>query len=73
MDLSEIQRAIEGLPAEEQASLAVWLSHRNRLQWDLELEQDFSSGGAGMDLLDRVRTQVDRGESRPMSSGRERR
>ena len=55
MNLTEIQHAIEALPAEEQASLAVWLSERDRLQWDLDLEQDFSPGGAGMALLDRVR------------------
>ncbi|MCX6626449.1 MAG: hypothetical protein NTW28_02290 [Candidatus Solibacter sp.] len=73
MDISEIQHAIEALPAEQQASLAVWLSERERLQWDIELEQDFSSGGAGMALLDRVRAQVGRGESTPMAENRHRR
>ena len=47
MDLTEIQNAIEALPAEQQASLAVWLFERDRLQWDLELERDFSPGGGG--------------------------
>jgi hypothetical protein len=69
MDLTEIQHAIEALPAEQQASLTVWLSERDRLQWDLELEQDFSPGGAGTALLDRVRAQVGRGESKPMAEG----
>jgi hypothetical protein len=55
MNLTEIQHAIEALPAEQQASLADWLSERDRRQWNLELEQDFSPGGAGMALLDRVR------------------
>jgi len=73
MNLPEIQHAIKALPAEEQASLAVWLSERDRLQWDLELEQDFSPGGAGMALLARVRAQVGRGESKPLSEGRPRR
>ena len=73
MNLTEIQHAIEALPAEQQSSLAVWLSERDRLKWDLELEQDFSPGGAGMALLDRVRAQVGRGASKPMSQGRERR
>ena len=73
MNLTEIQHAIEGLPEEQQASLAVWLSERDRLQWDLELERDFSPGGAGMALLDGVRAQVGRGASKPMSQGRERR
>jgi len=73
MNLTEIQHAIEELPAEQQTSLAVWISERDRLQRDLELEQDFSPGGAGMALLDRVRAQVDRGESKPMAEGRLRR
>jgi hypothetical protein len=73
MGLTEIQHAIEALPAEQQASLAVWLSERDRHRWDLELEQDFSPGGAGMALLDRVKAQVDRGESKPMAEGRRQR
>jgi hypothetical protein len=73
MSLAEIQRAIEALAAEEQASLAVWLSERDGRRWDLELERDFSPGGAGMALLDRVPEQVGRGESKPVSEGRQRR
>lgn len=67
------QRAINALPAEQQARLAAWLAERDRRQWDLEVEQDFSSRGAGMSLLDHVRARVDRGESKPMAEGRERR
>ena len=70
MNLTEIQHAIEALPAEQQASLVAWLSQRDRRQWDLELERDFSPGGAGMALLDRVRAQVGRGESKPLAEGR---
>jgi hypothetical protein len=73
MNLTEIQHAIEALPAEQQASLIAWLSQRDRRQWDFELEQDFSPGGAGMALLDRVRAQVGRGESQPLAEGRPRR
>jgi hypothetical protein len=73
MSLIELQQAIEALPAEQQASLAAWLAERDRRQWDFEVEQDFSSGGAGMSLLDHVRAQVDLGESKPMAERRERR
>jgi hypothetical protein len=72
MDLTEIRQAIEELSADQQASLAAWLSERDRIQWDLELEQDFSPGGAGMSLLQRVRSQVDRGESKPIAESRQR-
>jgi hypothetical protein len=73
MDLAQIQHAIEALPAEQQASLAAWLSERDRLQWDAEIEQDFSPGGAGMELLEHVRAQVQLGHSQPMSEGQPRR
>jgi hypothetical protein len=73
MSLNEIQQAIENLPAEQQASLVAWLSERDRRQWDLDLAQDFSPGGAGMPVLDRVRAQVAGGGSKPMSQDRRRR
>jgi hypothetical protein len=73
MNLAEIQRAIDALPPKQQASLAVWLAERNGLQWDLELERDFSPGGAGMALLDHVQAQVRRGESKPVAEHRPRR
>ena len=67
MSLIELQQAIVALPADRQASLATWLAERGRCQWDREVEEDFSPGGAGMSLLDQVRAQVDRGESLPMA------
>jgi hypothetical protein len=73
MSLTELQHAIEALPADQQASLAAWLAERDRRQWDLELEQDFSPGGEGMPLLGRVRAQVDGGESQPLARRRRRR
>ena len=72
MNLTEIQQAIEALPSDQQANLAVWLSERDRLQWDIELEEDFSLGRVGMTLLDRVRAQVGRSESKPLFEGRKR-
>jgi hypothetical protein len=69
MGLPEIQHAIEMLSTEQQAALLDWLAERDRNQWDAQLERDFSPGGAGMDLLDRVKAQVRRGESVPMGKG----
>jgi len=69
MGLPEIQHAIEMLSTEQQTALLDWLAERDRRQWDAQLERDFSPGGAGMDLLDRVKAQVRRGESAPMSKG----
>jgi hypothetical protein len=42
------------LPAEETA-LAAWIADRDRARWDEEIVRDSSPGGAGMELLDRVK------------------
>ena len=73
MDLARIQHAIEGLPLEEQTALATWIADRDRARWDEEIERDFAPGGAGMELLDRVRKQVNAGLSLPLFEGRPRR
>jgi len=58
MGLAQIQHAIVELPADEQTALAAWIVDRDRARWDEEIERDFSPGGAGMGLLDRVKKQV---------------
>ena len=68
MDLVEIRHAIETLSPEQQLALLDWLAERDRSQWDGQIERDFSPGGTGMDLLDRVKAQVRRGESEPMDN-----
>jgi hypothetical protein len=73
MNLTQIQQVIEELAAEEQTALAAWIVDRDRARWDEEIERDFSPGGAGMELLDRVKKQVSDGLSRPLSKGRPRR
>jgi len=66
MTIAEIQRAIEGLAEDEQTKLAAWIANRDRAAWDAEIERDFSAGGTGSALLENVRRQVRRGESRPL-------
>ncbi len=73
MDLRQIQHVIEELPRGEQTALATSIVNRDRTLWDEEIERDFSSGGAGMDLLERVKKQVREGLSRPLSEGPPRR
>ncbi len=70
MDLAEIQHAIEALPKEQQAALAAWLSERDQAEWDLEIERDFSPGGAGSVLLDRMKADARGGKVRPFEQGR---
>jgi len=67
MTFAEIQRAIEDLAEEEQTKLATWMAERDRAVWDAEIERDSSASGAGSALLENVRQQVNRGESRPFA------
>jgi hypothetical protein len=69
MTVSEIQRAIEDLPEDEQKRLATWIAERDRTVWDAELERDFSAGGAGSALLEDVRQRVRDGKSLPFAEG----
>jgi hypothetical protein len=71
MDLADIQHAIEALSIEQQTALLDWLAERDRLQWDVQIERDFSPGGLGTEILDRVKAQVERGESTPMATRRQ--
>jgi hypothetical protein len=70
MDLAEIQHAIEGLSTEQRTALLDWLADQDRRQWDAQIESDFSPGGGGMGLLDRIKAEIRRGESTTMGSAR---
>ncbi len=72
MDLAKIQRTIEKLPEDQQTALAAWIAQRDHARWDEQIERDFSSGGAGMELLHRVKKQVRQGQSRPFYKNRKR-
>ena len=55
MTLKAIKEAIEHLPKEEQSVLLRWLDEREQAAWDAEIEKDFSPGGRGMPLLEKVK------------------
>lgn len=65
MDFAEIQRAIELLPKDQQAALTAWLSARDQAEWDVEMERDFSAGGAGVALLDEMKAHAREGKLHP--------
>jgi hypothetical protein len=70
MDLTEIQRAIETLPKDQQAALARWLSARDEAEWDAEIESDFSAGGAGIAPLEEMKADNRAGKFGPFEQGR---
>ncbi len=69
MDLTEIQRAIEALPSEQQAALAAWLAERDQAEWDREIERDFSPGGKGIGLLEEMKADARAGNFKPFEQG----
>jgi len=69
MTVEAIKDAIAGLPAEERHSLAAWLNELEYDAWDREMVKDFSPGGHGAALAERVKRQIAEGKARPMEEG----
>ena len=61
MTLEAIKEAIEQLPKEEKGALLDWLNQRDLREWDAQIEEDFSPGGAGMALLQDVDKRIEQG------------
>ena len=66
MTVESIKEAIAGLGTEEKASLTAWLVEQDTEEWDRQMEEDFSPGGAGMALLEEAEADVRAGRVRPM-------
>jgi hypothetical protein len=69
MTVEAIKEAIAGLPEEERHSLAVWLNEMDYDEWDKEMVNDFSPGGRGYHLVEKVKRDIAEGEARPMEEG----
>jgi len=61
MRLSEIEKAVGGLPPNELAKLAAYVARRDKLAWDRELEKDFSPGGKHEKVLEKIDAEIDAG------------
>ena len=71
--IDEIKEAIAALSEQDRLALASWLSIQTMDEWDREMERDFSSGGAGHHLVEKVRADIRAGKFSPMSKGKPRR
>lgn len=69
MIVDAIKAAISDLPADQRHSLAIWLNEFDYDAWDREMVADFSPGGRGMDLVDRVSRAVSQGQAIPFREG----
>lgn len=72
MTVDAIKEAIADLPEEQKLALAGWLNEQTMDEWDREMQRDFSPGGRGYHLVDKVKADVRAGKFRPMPAGRPR-
>jgi hypothetical protein len=66
MSLAEIEKAVDELSPEELTKLADYITGRNKLAWDQEIEEDFSPGGKHEKALKRIDSEIDSGNFTPL-------
>jgi len=71
MTIEAIKSAIAALPLEERHSLASWLNELEYDAWDKQMVQDFSPGGRGMTLVEKVKREISEGRTIPLLEGRD--
>ena len=54
MTVDAIKDAIEQLPESERRKLADWFADLDEQAWDAEMERDFSPGGRGLRLVEKI-------------------
>jgi hypothetical protein len=70
MTLEALKQAIAELPAEEKAALATCLNEQEMDEWDRQMQKDFSPGGSGIRLVEKVKADVRAGKFRSMDGKR---
>ncbi len=66
MTLEALKQAIAELPAEEKAALTTWLNEQEMDAWDRQMQNDFSPGGRGIRLVEKVKSDIRAAKFRPM-------
>jgi hypothetical protein len=66
MTVEAIKGAIEKLTEPERRALADWFEEMEERAWDAEMERDFSAGGRGHHLVEKVNQELDSGKFTPM-------
>jgi hypothetical protein len=69
MTVETIKEAIVGLPDADRHALAVWLNELDCDDWDKEMMRDFSPGGRGRSLVERVKREIAEGGAIPFRDG----
>ena len=71
MTIEAIKEAIARLPEYERHALAAWLNELDYDDWDKQMVVDFSPGGRGTALAERVRREIAEGNAIPLEEGLE--
>jgi hypothetical protein len=58
MTVELLKEAFKELSRREQTSLAEWILQKDSDVWDRQIEEDFSPGGAGVDLVRRAEADI---------------
>jgi hypothetical protein len=69
MTVEAIKAAIQKLPQSDRQNLADWFDELEEQAWDAEMERDFSPGGRGYDLVERINSNIDKGKFGPLDEG----
>jgi hypothetical protein len=70
MTVEALKEAIAELPENERHSLAAWLVELDLDEWDKQMVKDFSAGGRGAALAERVKREIATGRALPFEDGR---
>jgi hypothetical protein len=69
MSVEAIKAAIGQLTEPERRELADWFAQLEEDAWNAEMEQDFSVGGRGQHLVEKVNQEIDQGKFAPLDKG----
>ena len=66
MTVEAIKEAIAELPADTKTLLAAWVVEQDLMEWDRQIEKDFSPGGHGFALLEEAEADIRARRVRPL-------
>jgi hypothetical protein len=69
MTVEAIKAAIEQLTDAERRGLADWFEQLEEQAWDAQMEQDFSRGGRGHHLIEKINREIREGKFTPLGKG----
>ncbi len=69
MTLEAIKEAIQQLPEPDRRKLGDWFDELEEHAWDEQMQRDFSSGGRGHHLVEKINREIDEGKFTPLKDG----